>query len=385
MIIHTKNILKNIGLKFIDKEKDISNFLKSEEKLKILLSYGKKTTNEIYKELNLSPRAIRKCLLKMENKKEVKRIKGKEINKKVRYSDSWILKTKKIIKRVPQNKIFAHYRNEHYNKGYRQHYMFFPKSININEDHISAIGFFDAEGSKTKPKSTEVVNSEPSLIRLFIKFLDYFNIKKENLSYRIIFNNKLPYLLKITKKEINNNAIKFWSSQVKIPINKDIKLSYVGKLKGKSRKRVIKYGSLNINYNNVLFRKFLFNLIKTVKSQVKTEKESVSYLRGYFAGEAYVGAYDKQIQVGSKDKSQLIFCKTLLEKIGVRSSICNETSTCPPRLLISDLKSFIILESKNLFKFHQDKKRNLIKKILNYRSVDNALRKKLERKLKKLK
>jgi len=262
--------------------------------------------------------------------------------------------------------------------------MFFPKKIILNTEFLSALGFFDAEGSKTKPKSIEVVNSEPSLIRLFINFLDYFKIKKENLSYKIIFNNKLPYLLKTSKKQISNNAIKFWSSQVRIPINKEIKTSYVGKPIGKSRAKVIKYGSLDINYNSVLFRKFLFNLIKIAKDRIRDERESVAYLRGFFCGEAYVGKSDREIQVGSKDKEQLNFSKRLLKVIDINSSICNETSTSPPRLIITSLKDFIILENKEIFKFHLDKKKNLIKKILNYKSLDSLLRKKLEEKLKKL-
>lgn len=385
MIIHTKEIIKNMEIKSLQERKDIINVVKGEEKIKFILSKRKMKTNEIYEKTNLSSRAIRKCLLKLEKKREVKRIKGKKINKKVRYSDSWVLNVKNIIKKVPQNKILIYYRKEHYNKGYRQHYMLFPKKIILNEKLLSALGFFDAEGSKTKLKSTEVVNSKPSLIRLFIDFLGYFKIKRENLSYRIIFNNKLPYLLKISKKEISNNAIKFWSSQVKIPVNKEIKINYVGKSIGKSSAKIIKSGSLDINYNSVLFRKFLFNLIKISKNKIKNKKESIAYLRGYFAGEAYVGESDKQIQVGSKDEEQLDFSKKLLEKIRVRSSICNATSTCPPRLLISNLRSFIILESKDLFKFHSDKRKNLIKKILNYKSIDNPLRRKLVRKLKKLK
>ena len=209
MIIHTQDIIKNLEVKFLKEGMKINKVIKGEEKIKLILSERKMTTNEIYKETNLTSRTIRKCLFKLEKKKEVKRIKGKEINKKVRHCDSWILNSKDIIKKVPQNKILVYYRREHYNQGYRQHYMFFLKKIILNAEFLSAFGFFDAEGSKTKPKSTEVVNSEPSLIRLFINFLDYFKIKTENLSYKIIFNNKLPYLLKIPKKQISNNAIKF--------------------------------------------------------------------------------------------------------------------------------------------------------------------------------
>ncbi|MFH1359175.1 MAG: LAGLIDADG family homing endonuclease [archaeon] len=384
MIIHTKDIIRSIGIKFLKKGEDISKIVRGEEKIKLILSKRKITTNKIYKKINLTPRAIRKCLLKLEKKGEVKRIKGKEINKKVRYSDSWTLNTKNTGKKVPLNKILVYYRTEHYNGGYRQHYMLFPNKINLKENFISAIGFFDAEGTKTHHKLIEVVNSEPLLINLFINFLDYFKITKENLSYKIIFNRKIPHLIKESKDKVSNNAIKFWRDKINIPSEKEIKISYVGKLIGKTRKRIIKYGSLDINYNSVLFRNFLFKLIEKTKKKIDSEKEAMAYLRGYFCGEAYVGKKDRQIQVGSNDKEQLYFSKKLLEIINVNSSIYDKTSTSPPRIIIQNLKSFIILEDKNIFKFHIDKKKNLIKKILNYKSVENSLRRKLNIKLKKI-
>jgi len=103
MIIHTQDIIKDLGVKFLKEGMKINNVIRGEEKIKLILSKRKMTTNEIYKGVDLTPRAIRKCLLKLEKKGEVKRIKGKEINKKVRYCDSWILNSKDIIKKVPQN------------------------------------------------------------------------------------------------------------------------------------------------------------------------------------------------------------------------------------------------------------------------------------------
>lgn len=384
MIIHTLDIVKNIEIKYLKEGEDFINIVKGEEKIKFILYKRKMTTNEISQKVNLTPRTVRGCLLKLENKGEVERIKGREINKKVRYCDSWILSSRSPIKKVPKSKVLVYYRKEHHNGGYRQHYMFFPREIVLNTEFLSAFGFFDAEGSKTNPKSIEVVNSEPSLIRLFINFLDYFNIKKENLNYRIIFNSKLPYLLNLSKEQISNNAIRFWINQVRIPVNKGIKTSYVGKNIGKSKTKVIKYGSLDINYNSVLFRKFLFNLIKISKNRIEDEKEAIAYLRGYFCGEAYVGKSDREIQIGSNEMEQLIFSKKLLEKIGIKSSISIKRSTSPPRLIITKLSYFIILEKEDIFKFHLEKKENLIRKMLNYKSLDRLLRKKLEEKLKKL-
>jgi len=385
MIIHTKKIIKNIGIKFLEEGKEIINVVKGEEKIKFILFKGKMTTNKIYKKTNLKPRTVRQCLLKLEKKGKVKRIKGKEINKKVRYCDSWILKKEEsMVKKVPENKVFAYYKTEHQNKGYRQHYMFFPKKIILNEDFISAIGFFEAEGSKTKHKSIEAVNSEPKLIKSFLKLLEIFGIAKENLTYRITFNKKIPRLIKKSKIIIEKEAEKVWRKEVQIPKNKKIKFSHLGKAEGKPKGEIIKYGSLTLNYNSVLFRSFLFELIKECKKNIQTQKEAIAYLRGYLAGEAYVGKKDYQIQIASNDENELDFLKKLLEKIEVKNSFSKKTSTCPKRLLISHLKSHIILEKKDIFLFHSSKEKALIIKILNYKNVKEEKRKELEKKLKQI-
>ena len=76
MIIHTKKIIKNIGIKFLEEGKEIINVVKGEEKIKFILFKGKMTTNKIYKKTNLKPRTVRQCLLKLEKKGKVKRIKA---------------------------------------------------------------------------------------------------------------------------------------------------------------------------------------------------------------------------------------------------------------------------------------------------------------------
>jgi len=383
MIIHTKRTLKNLGVSFLEEHANILNILKGEDKIKIILKRGVMNTNKIIKKFDLTPRAIRKCLLILEKKGEIKRIKSKIVRRKFGESDYWrLLKRKVLPPKVPKRNIFLYYRKEHYNKGYKNHYMFLPKKIVLNENELSAIGFFDAEGTKTNPKSIEVVNCETRLIKLFLKFLKHFKIKKEDLTYRIIFNKKI--LSKLNKKPKELESLKFWTNNITIPKDRIRKFNYTGLKKGKLRINYTKHGSLDIKYNGVLFRMFFFNLIKEMKKELKKEKDIISYLRGYLAGEAYVGKYDREIQIASKDISHLNFIKNLLEKINVKNSISKATSTSPPRIIITKLDYFLRLESIDIFKFHPKKKFNLLSKILNYKSLAQNIRLKLKKKLSNL-
>ena len=382
MIIHTTEIIRKLNLNYLEEGKEIINVINGEDKIKIILNEKIMSTKEITKILNLTPRAIRKCLSNLERKGKVKRRRGKKINKNFRNSDYWrLIEKPDIPHKVPDKKILVYYKKEHYNKSYRSHYMFLPQKIILNKDKLSAIGFYDAEGSKTKPKSIEVVNSEPRLIIEFIRFLEEFGIEKENLSYRIIFNKKLLNVLDQSKEELESESLRFWENEVGIPKKRLRKFNYAGVKEGNIRINKIIYGSLNINYNSVLFRKFIFSLIKQVKVKIKKEGEIVSYLRGYLAGEAYVGQRDREIQIASIDKEHLAFVKLLLERIGIRCSINKETSTSPQRIIIANINSFLILESVDIFKFHPMKRQNLIKKILNYKSINPIKRASLRRKI----
>ena len=381
MIIHTEKLIKGLGFEFLDEGVDSFKIFNNKDKIKFILQKNNLSTQQISSKLSLKRGSLNKCLKELKLKKEIKKIDENIIN-----NPFWELITPNKIRRtVPKEKIMAFYSNNNMKEIYRNNYFIFPKKIYMKKKELISVGFFDAEGTKKKEKSVEIVNSEPMLMDLFINFLNNFNITKDQLSYRIVFNIKLTEFLKRDKKSLEKVSEKFWRIRLSLPENKVIKFNHAGSKEGRISKNIIEYGSLNIVFNKVLFRKFLFSLINETKKAMTTNEDIGNYLKGYISGEAYVGRSDREIQIASNDKEHLDFIRRLFEVIGVRSSISKETSTAPPRLIITRLSSFLTIDNLNLFEFHNEKRKNLIIKILNYKSIENNKRRQLKRKLNNLK
>lgn len=383
MIIDTKELVKNSGLTALKQGQNIEKILKIQDKILILLKNKSKTASEIERELKLNGRAVRAELSKLEYKKLIKGEKGEKISNKGICPNYWTInKAIEITKIVPGGKICLAYKTHHYPNFEKNHYSFFPDKIILDENRLAAIGIFEAEGSKTKPKATEIVNCEPILISLFLNFLENFGISKKNISFRIIFNKKILDRMGIDKSKLEANAEEFWREKVNIPKKSKIRFNYAGSSIGFMRKNPAMYGSLNLEYNKVLFRRFLELLIKKTKEKLKEKEDVIAYLRGFLAGEAYVGNHDREIQIASIRSEELDLLQKLLAKLNIPSSKSKKTSTSPPRVLITKLKDFIKLENHDIFKFHPEKKKALIQKILNYKNLDKRLRSQLESKLK---
>ena len=381
MIIHTKDIIDRGELKVINKKQNLNGILKVKDRIVLYLEKGIKNTKEIENELKLKGRTTRKALFDLENEKIVKRFRKEKMKRKLGESDSWkLIKKKNILKTVPKGKICIFYNTYHGNKTYKNHFIIIPKILLLNENHLSALGFFQAEGSK-KRKSVEIVNSELQLINLFLNFLDHFGIKKENLRFRITLNKKILTKLKMKRKNLEEKSMIFWNNLVDNSKYKYKKINYAGSSIGNLRKETPKHGSLSIEYCNTKFRLFLKKLLEYTKKNLVNKEDIVAYLRGFFAGEAYVGKKDREIQIASIDLEELNFVKKLLEKLDLPCSISKETSTSPPRIIITKLKSFLILEELDIFKFHHIKKRNLLIKMMNYKTLDENLRRKYNKKL----
>lgn len=384
MKIHTKNIIQNSKLNFIEDGKNLDEILKVKDKIVVHLKQGIKNTKELERKLKLKDRMTRRTLLDLEKEGIVKRIRKLKMRRKLGESDSWkLIKKEKIIKRVPKNKICLYYETYHKNNIYKKHYFIVPKTLFLKEEFLASLGFFQAEGSK-KMKSVEIVNSEINLIKIFLNFLEYFNIKKDKLRYRLTFNKKILKKLNLSMESLETESIKFWDKIVDSSRYNYGKINYAGTYMGNLRKNTPKQGSLSIEYCNTLFRLFLDRLIKYIKNNLKKKEDIIAYLRGFFAGEAYVGEKDREIQLASIDLNELELVKNLLTKININCSISKKTSTSPPRIIITRLRSFLILESYNIFKFHQVKKKSLIKKILNYKSLDKEIKKYYNKKLDRL-
>ncbi|GEM_PF-6795404 len=383
MIIHTIDILKKEGLNFLGENESMESVLRIKEKIINYLKKGVKNTKEIEKGLGLKGRSTRKALFELEKKGVVKRIRKEKMKRKFGESDSWELrKNIQIEYYVPKGEVCGVYETFHNNNVYKKHYLLLKKEIILNETDLTALGFFQAEGSK-KIKTIEVVNSEPLLISLFISFLEGFGVNKKDLSFRVVFNKKIIDRLKTNKKDLEEKSKVIWDKIADSSKYKYKKYNYSGTLIGELRKQSPVWGSLNVEYCSVLLKKFLSGLLNEAKNNLEEKEEIAAYLRGFFAGEAYVGKYDREIQIASIDLNELNFVKKLLEQIGIHGSISKKTSTSPPRIIITNLDSFLTLESIDIFRFHPPKKINLLTKILNYKCLNDTLRKELKIKLAK--
>ncbi|MFA4887872.1 MAG: DeoR family transcriptional regulator, partial [Candidatus Nanoarchaeia archaeon] len=203
MIIDTKEILNLIGLRFTNEGESIIKVAPIRDKISIALIKGRLSTKRLSKNLGLEPRTVRKNLCILEKEGIVKRILGNKINNFVRETDFWELRDKKnVLMSVPKEKIYVSYSTIHTNGGSRIHYFIFPKKVFLTEEFLSALGFFQAEGSKTRQRTIEAVNGEPLLINLFLNFLRYFNVGSEDVAFRVHFNRKILRELKTNKQDL---------------------------------------------------------------------------------------------------------------------------------------------------------------------------------------
>jgi len=386
MIINTKSILienKFYKKLYIKKENDdIFDFLKSRDKILYSLNEGPKTTKELSKDLSLRIRGVRKQLNLLEKNGLITRKKGKPINKKFRYSDTWFLsKNINIITKVPKGHICICCRTEHGGKTYKNHFLILPSAINVNNELIFSIGFFIAEGSKSKSKTIEITNNEPNLISFFIKTISSFYVNSTGWRWRIVFNRKLKNVFSSEElKNLENLSRNFWIYECNLSKDNFVSFQYSGQKIGKLRKNTSIWGTLTLNYNNFLLTWFLFQLFRYIKKLILTEKKFIiEYLKGYLTGEAYVGSHDREIQFASTSVEELKFAQTCLNRLGIKSSLCKATVTSPPRVIITDLKSFLMVDKFDIFEYHFYKKRALLQKILKYKILDPNIKEEIKR------
>ena len=114
------------------------------------------------------------------------------------------------------------------------------------------IGLYWGEGTKADKNSVRLGNSDPALVRIFIKFLiKFFNIDKEDMRFHLH-----------TFTDINlEEAKQYWMKELKIESSQFYKptITITGKL-GNYRKKS-KYGVLTVCYSNTKLRNILFSLL----------------------------------------------------------------------------------------------------------------------------
>ena len=127
-----------------------------------------------------------------------------------------------------------------------------PKNLDEAKLFGLGVGLYWGERTKADKGSVRLGNSDPALMRVFIKFLiKFFNIKKSDLKFHLH-----------TFTDINlRDAKNYWMKELNIKENQFYKpmVTITGKL-GNYRKKS-KYGVLTVYYNNTKLRNILVNLL----------------------------------------------------------------------------------------------------------------------------
>ena len=127
-----------------------------------------------------------------------------------------------------------------------------PKDFEEAKLFGMGIGLYWGEGNKANKNTVKLGNSDPALMRIFIKFLvKFFKIEKKDLRFHLH-----------TFTDINlNEAYNYWIEELKIKKAQFYKptVTITGKI-GTYRKKS-KYGVLSVYYANTKLRNILVNLL----------------------------------------------------------------------------------------------------------------------------
>lgn len=131
--------------------------------------------------------------------------------------------------------------------------IYHPKNITEAKLFGLGIGIYWGEGNKANKNTIRVGNSDPALLRIFIRFLTkFFGVKKEDLKFHLHLFSDIS----------TDQAMHFWSVELKIKKRQFYKpmISRSGSL-GNYRQKS-KYGVLTLYYGNIKLRNIIINNLK---------------------------------------------------------------------------------------------------------------------------
>ena len=133
-------------------------------------------------------------------------------------------------------------------------------SLSKRDLFIAGLFLYWGEGTKNKNASVEFTNTNPAMIKFFIKWLELLNIKKERLKIKLHLYSDMN-----VKK-----GIAFWSKELKIPISQFSK-PYIKKtyLKSISYKTGFGKGTCCIIYHNRDLREYILMGLKYISENQK--------------------------------------------------------------------------------------------------------------------
>lgn len=133
-----------------------------------------------------------------------------------------------------------------------------PRTIEDSILYGLGIGIYWGEGTKVTRHSVRVTNTDPAMLRLFLRFLHKIcSVKNSKISCSIVcFNDTDPGL-----------ARKYWSSELKISPEKFGKITQIPKQGAGTYKKKSRFGVCAISVSNIKLKTWVMKQIDQVKVQ----------------------------------------------------------------------------------------------------------------------
>lgn len=184
--------------------------------------------------------------------------------------------------------------------------------IELNELFFKGCAIFISEGTNKINKgayngSINIGNSEPSIIKIFLRWLNSF-----------LIHYKILYTVEYNGNEANEYKLKdFWSKQININRN----LIKIRVRKNYGSNLINNFGTFKIKIDNTVLKSFIINLLKVCRKIVlKNKKWCIQYLKGLLASEGSVDndSILKQVNIGSTNFNERRFIKNILRRLNLR-------------------------------------------------------------------
>jgi len=238
--------------------------------------------------------------------------------------------------------------------------------LELNNSFFIGSAIFTSEGTTKRGKGTyhgsiSLGNSEPSIIKIFLKWINSFLICSRA-HYRIKYNGT-----SFDEKKLKS----FWSDK----LNENFDNIDISLRKDYGSGLVNNNGVLDIRINNTVLKPFIINLLDNVKKITLMNKEwCKSYLKGLIAseGSVYSNRTLKAVGIGVTKPKERDFIKRLLKILDIK--FCEGKN----QLLIIGWQSFYNLLRYGAFDILQinnhSKKKRFLEGFKNHQKTQKLVR-----------
>jgi len=241
----------------------------------------------------------------------------------------------------------------------------FPKRIEIQNELVECFGMYQGDGQKSiKSKSyqsTRFSNSEPRLLKLFLKFLNCFDVRNKDINCDLRISKNI--------KHTESQLIDYWSKLLDIPSKNFYKIQWRDN-KYKDSK-VAPYGTLTIIYSNSSFRVIFDSMLNYIKKQTLNNKRfAASFLRGLIAADGnvyYNQSGLREVSIAAKEEKDREYIRKLFCLMGIQPNKDNVTKN-KEEVRVTGFPNFEIIKKYDLCSLHPTKKQKFEIIILSYKN-----------------